>query len=214
MNAKHTTITLLAATLALASTTALAQDRFGSDTLSGSLASGYQPLGAVMVDELGEVGVVHVGNIVTLSSRSGTTTAIELLQGDLYEGLLYDFDWAVQPQDVSVGMAEKVASSTSQELVGIIVRNTEGEVDLEPLGIMETEASGYVNIGPITVVEISGGVELAAPSIGQVSQCCITTPEVLTTARLDRQGYVDLYDAGTVSVEHTGSLLEGTTYGR
>ena len=211
MTSKHTLLALAAASLALASTTALAQDSFGYDTLSKCCWDGVQPLGAVRKAADGTLGVVHVGYLYEDSS----TTSVELIGGELDRGLLYDFDWTVEPADVSTSMADAVDTRDTTDMVGIIIQENDGDLNLQPLGVPESESSGgYVDIGPITVAEISGGIELAAPSNDPVSQCCITMPETLKAATLDRQGYVDLMDAGAITLDSRGNLLEGTTYGR
>lgn len=209
MNAKPLTIALLAASTL--STPALAQDVFGHDTLS-STASGAVALGAVFEDETGALGVAHVGTLVETVTRSGTTTSIELVQGDLDEALLYDFAWTVEPQEVSDSMQAFTEQADATELLGIIIRNTEGEIDLQPLGIPVVEDSGYVDIQPLTVLEIAGGIALSARTVDDMSRCCLLTNyHPMTAASLDDDGYVQLDMAATVIVDSTGTLIETAT---
>lgn len=210
MNATHTILCAAAAALALASTTALGQDSYGHDTLSKCCWEGVQPLGAVRTDANGIKGVVHIGYL----HEDSASTSVELIEGNLSRGLVYDFDWTVEPADVSTSMADAVATRDTTDMVGIIIQENDGDLNLQPLGVPESETGGYVDIGPITVAEISGGVEIAAPSNDPVSQCCITMPETLKAATLDRQGYVDLMDAGAITIDSQGNLLEGTTFSR
>ena len=111
-------------------------------------------------------------------------------------------------------MADAVESSDTTDLVGIILQESDGDLNLQPLGVPSSDSGGYVDIGLITVAEYDGGIELAAPSDDPVSQCCITMPETLKAATLDREGYVDLMGACAITIDSRGSLLERTTYGR
>jgi hypothetical protein len=210
MNAKTLPFALALVASSAVAIPAMAQDSFGYDTLSKCCWNGVQPLGAVREAADGTLGVVHVGYLYDDASSTG----VELIGGDLDRGLVYDFDWTVEPADVSTTMADAVASSDTTDMVGIIIQESDGDLNLQPLGVPSSESGGYVDIGPITVAEYDGGIELAAPSNDPVSQCCITMPESLKAATLDREGYVDLMDAGAITIDSRGSLLEGTTYGR
>ncbi len=210
MNAKTLPIALVLLASSAVAVPAVAQDSFGYDTLTLCCWNGVQPLGAVREAADGTLGVVHVGYLYD----DGAGTGVELIAGELSRGLVYDFDWTVEPADVSTTMADAVAASDTTDLVGIIIQESAGGLDLQPLGVPASESGGYVDIGPITVAEYDGGIELAVPSDDPVSQCCITLPETLKAATVDRQGYVDLMDAGAITLDSRGSLLEGTTYGR
>jgi hypothetical protein len=208
MNAKTLTIAFALTTSSVVATPAMAQDSFGYDTLSKCCLAGAQPLGTVVEYDDGSLGVVHVGNLTETTTRTGTSTSIQLVSGDLNDGLVYDFDFAVEPADVSDSMQAFTATSAA-EMLGIIIRNSEGEIELEPLGIPVEDDSGHLDIHPVTVTEIAGGVELTTDN--DAGLCCWAGTEEMSAATLDADGYVDFDLTGTITLDGAGTVLNATT---
>jgi hypothetical protein len=103
VNAKTLTIALALVASSAVAIPAMAQDSFGYDTLSKCCWNGVHPLGAVLREAAdGTLGVVHVGYLYDDASSTG----VELIGGELSRGLVYDFDWTVEPADVSTTMAD------------------------------------------------------------------------------------------------------------
>ncbi len=209
MNAK--TLTLAALTLTFAAD-ANAGQTFGVDTLGTALQAGAQPLGAVLPDADGNLTVAHVGNVITTDGRGGATTTVQLHDGDIDDAIVYDFDWAVFPEDISPSMATVVQQTDAKELVGIIIRNTEGALELQPMGVpMETEY-GWIDINPVSITQTTLGLALTTRTVDDMSRCCLLGEyHPVTTAFTDSDGYVDFSSAGMITTDLDGDLVETTT---
>lgn len=212
MNAKHIILTVLATLVALCATPALALDSLGGDTLSKCCWAGELPLGAVITDADGGTGVVHVGNLVETTTRSGTTTSIQLFDGDIQDALVYDYDWAVFPEDVSDSMADFAAMTDSTELLGIIVRNTEEAVELAPLGVPMAGDNGTMDINPISILETTAGLALTTKTVDDLSMCCLLSNHYpITAATTDSDGYVGFSSVGSIATADAGDVQVTTT---
>lgn len=213
MNAKQILPALISSFLAFGTTTATAQDSFGEDTLSKCCWAGAQPLGAVVLDASGNPGVVHVGNMVQTSTRNGTTTSIQLFDGDIQDALVYDYDWVVFPEDVSPSMAEAFQQTDGTELLGIIVRNTEEIVEIEPLGVPMAGSDGTLDLNPLGITHTRDGLALTTKTLDDTSMCCLLSDRYpITTATTDSDGYVDFSSAGSIITASAGDVqVSGST---
>jgi hypothetical protein len=211
MNAKTISLAALTIFFATQATVANAAQAFGTDTLAAILDASATPLGAVVPDADGNLAVVHVGNLIETTTREGTTTSIQLLDGDIQDAVLYDFDWAVFPEDISNSMGALTAQTDSTELLGIIIRNGEAALELQPLGVPTTDETGAMDINPVSIMETSAGLTLTTKTVDDYSMCCLISNHYpITAAYTDSEGYVDFSSAGTISTMDSGDVQATT----
>lgn len=180
---------------------ALDRESYTTSTSSTTTRSSVElkPIGAVMYDDDGYVGLKPIGYV----QLDGDSVSLKPIG---YEAdMIDDFEWSMDPADVSTSMADIADYAPSVELVGIIIRNIDGSVDLKPIGF-EADDGSYVDLKPI-------GLDAAtADSISLKPIGSDWSGELdLSEAEVDTDGYVDLKPIGSVAVEDDGSIVTTTT---
>ena len=201
----------LAATFAMTSTTAQARDMsgtslveaFATTDLSGSYID-LKPIGVVETDSNGFTSLKPIGYWAT-----GTDGSVELKPiGSEYQDS-YDFDWTVEPADVSTSFREASTDLAGLKPIGIIELDDDGFIGLKPIGMEETDDSGYVDLKPIGL-DYQDGDTISLKPIGSEMAIGDATDMVglkpIGIIETDSDGYLDITDMGEISVESDGMV--------
>ena len=157
-----------------------------------------KPIGMVTTDADGYLVVQPVGWIYTDSAGSvslkpiGSSPAAPL-----------DFDWVVEPADVSTSFAAIAESYVDLKPIGIIEDNGTGVVGLKPIGVLPS--SGSVDLKPIGLDTLTAD-SISLKPIGLDDPTSLVGLKPIGYVATDLSGYLDLDLAGTGTVSSTGTL--------
>ncbi len=189
-------------------------EAFATTDLSGSYID-LKPIGVVETDSAGFTSLKPIGYWATSADGS-----VELKPIGSEHQESYDFEWTVQPEDVSTSFREASTDLAGLKPIGIIELDDDGFIGLKPIGIEEDDGAGYLHLKPIGIDE-SDGDEIALKPIGtQTTDGDLIGLKPIGTIETDSDGYLDvqqmseitLDSSGTASVPSRGSYSSSVDY--
>jgi hypothetical protein len=148
MNAQTLIAAAAFATAALTSADALACnscdtsmiEAFATTDLSGSYID-LKPIGVVETDSAGFTSLKPIGYWATAADGS-----VELKPIGSEHQETYDFAWTVDPADVSSGFRELGEDLVGLKPIGIIETDSDGYLDVQQMGEINVDSSGYADL--------------------------------------------------------------------
>jgi hypothetical protein len=173
-------------------------DSFATVDLSGSYID-LEPIGVVQTDSAGQTSLKPIGYWAT-----GTDGSVELKPiGQEYQDS-YDFEWTVEPADVSSSFRELGEDLMGLEPIGIIELDADGLVGLKPIGIEQTDRGGYVDLEPIGL-DYQDGDTVSLKPIGSDPGDMIGLKPI-GIVQTDLDGYIDLDTMGELDLQSNGNV--------
>jgi hypothetical protein len=181
----------------------------------GTTTVELKPIGMVTTDSAGLVGLKPIGYLAVQSDGSVQIEALATPVADVFQ-----FTWAVEPADVSASMADAEADLAAGGALGVITEGLDlligennadyliGEnesVELKPIGLVATDADGYLDLKPIGIDAMDGS-SISLKPIGSDPADWVGLKPIGCVAA-DADGYVDIGVAGSLVVSSSGSSL-------
>ncbi len=168
------------------------------------LTGGYidlKPIGVVETDSSGFVGLKPIGYLATGSDGSVSLKPI----GSEVATETYEFDWTVDPADVSISFRTVSDDLAGLKPIGIIEVDDNDLVGLKPIGIYETDSSGYTDLKPIGL-DYQDDEAIELDLLGSEDSVDLAGLKPIGTVATDADGYIDLEDVGSIEVETSGAV--------